>query len=167
MGRELRVFFKLSESTFDLWKFFSVVNKSAPEIRSDTYFHLNDKRFGLKLRSRHTIELKVLDQQQDTNTNTNANTNAKVENWAKIVHIPLNSNVEGVRNWHDELKPLLGNSSAGKRVVELLHGFDSKNLIPISKQRTQQYLNYAGGCFAGLPFVCYLLFVLISKQRAS
>jgi hypothetical protein len=156
---ELRVFFKPHDSNFDLWQFLGQFKKKGmegfhPEARSDTYFNLRDKRFGLKLRGNSTLELKVL-HQYDTDTTA--------ELWEKPILTPFRKNIKQVLNWKDEIAPILENSSDFKPVIQLLDHFDTKDLIKVDKKRTQILLDTAsynlpiptkGKCTAGTSLAC-------------
>lgn len=154
MGWELRVFFNSLDSKFDLWTFLGLVKGGIAkhkEIRSDTYFHLHDKRYGLKLRNGSALELKVL-QKYDEKTSA--------ERWAKTIHtsLPFHVGAKEIK-WHEAIGPHLGSSSEAKEVSQLLTKFSSSKLVAITKERTQEFLDFGhlklpppankGGCIAG------------------
>ena len=149
------MFFNVVDSKFDLWTFLGSIKNGVAkhkEIRADTYFHLHDKRYGLKLRSGSTLELKVLQECGDKHS---------AEKWKKTIHTQLPLHASGFQDikWKDELAPHLGSSKDAKEVMKLLSKFHSSKLITISKERTQEFLDFnslnlpppanKGGCIAG------------------
>jgi hypothetical protein len=152
MGWELRIFFNTTDSKFDLWSFLGLVKSGIgkhKEVRTDIYFHLHDKRYGLKLRNESTLELKVL-LQSDGNA----------ERWAKTIHTSLPFHESKDVKWKDVLTPHLGSSSDAKQVLQLLSKFHPIRLVAISKERTQEFVDFSslnlpppankGGCIAGM-----------------
>lgn len=160
MGWELRVFFNTVDSKFDLWKFLGKKIGKNKEVRSDTYFHLHDKRYGLKLRGGNLLELKILQQNDGT-----------AERWAKTMqgYIPLNVKGGAKDNkdvkWKDELAPHLGSSNDAMQVTQLLSTHHPVSLVTISKERHQEFIELAslklenkGGCIAGMASEsCYFI----------
>eukprot|EP00026_Physarum_polycephalum_P018709 Phypoly_transcript_20397.p1 GENE.Phypoly_transcript_20397~~Phypoly_transcript_20397.p1 ORF type:complete len:224 (+),score=24.27 Phypoly_transcript_20397:42-674(+) len=147
---ELRVFFNTLDSKFDLWSFLGLVKSGIgnhKEVRADTYFHLNDKRYGLKLRNKSTLELKVL-----------LHSEGNAERWAKTIHTSIPVHGSPAVKWKDVLAPHLGPSTDAKQVLQLLSNFHQDKLVTISKERTQEFVDFRslnlpppankGGCIA-------------------
>lgn len=154
---ELRVFYKVKDCKFDLWEFLGL-SKSIPEKRTDIYFNLSDKRFGLKLRHGSVLELKEL-QKVDPNT--------QVEFWAKTIQTHFPTSIQQTQNWRQELEPMIGRSVAASTILHLLSDFHSGKLVTINKSRKSRFLNldnykfpppaHVGSCHAGIMIVSLIL----------
>lgn len=128
------------------------------EKRTDTYFNLFDKQYGLKFRGSQVLELKVL-KQIDPHT--------KAELWEKSVRTSYQYHPKvhnASTNWKKEVGAMI---TGCKEVVNLLKDFHFSNLIPIEKSRQQTFVNMKeGSCIAGIEDILMnYMIVLIRVQN--
>eukprot|EP01113_Clastostelium_recurvatum_P041908 TRINITY_DN672_c0_g1_i3.p1 TRINITY_DN672_c0_g1~~TRINITY_DN672_c0_g1_i3.p1 ORF type:complete len:262 (-),score=81.54 TRINITY_DN672_c0_g1_i3:38-823(-) len=144
MGWEVRVFYPLTDESFDLWQHLGLGEDMAdldPEVRTDVYFHIGDKKAGLKIRGANKLELKLM---------RSATDNHKVEEWDKCIEARVESGMKGSHVSAGEVGIMLQKQKeiAGvKDIIGRLEAFKGMPIprIKIDKQRKQDDIS-TGKC---------------------